>query len=136
MIKIEENLGGIDFSIQFDDRINLLTEQSGTGKTFMLNMMADYLMLKGEPYAFFSRKTMFFSQDAMKEACVGKDIIIFDDADLYLTQELLDCASDIGTVIVSMKSFYTLSFRSCGFYSVEYSGNNLEVKRRFLNRSI
>lgn len=130
MIKIEENLGGIDFSIQFDDRVNLLTGHSGTGKTFMLKMMADYFMLEGVSCAFFNRKTMELSQKAMKEACIGKDVIIFDDADLYLTQELLDYASDVGTVIVSMKSFYTLGFKSLGFYLVEYSENRLEVRRR------
>lgn len=60
IIKIEENLGGIDFSIRFDERVNLLTGQSDTGKIFMLKTMTDYLMSVGVPvFSLTERRQVF-----------------------------------------------------------------------------
>lgn len=54
MLKIEENLGGVEFSIQFEDKVNLITGYSDTGKTFLFTMMTEYLNEEGVSCIYFN----------------------------------------------------------------------------------
>ena len=106
MLHLDENFNGIHFDILFEDRINLFDGDSGEGKTFMFKMINTYLKVKGVSCIYLDNTATDFSEWTIKTACTDKSVIIFDNADLYLTQNLLDFATETAdTVIISMKLY-------------------------------
>lgn len=130
MIQFAETFGGVNFDVCIEDKVNLFSGLSGEGKTFLFKILKVYLKINGVSCICFNNTATDFSESTIKKICTGKKVIIFDNADLYLTQELLDYAIEIAdTVIVSMKLYCRLRFDLYNFYAINYSGNSLVVRR-------
>lgn len=131
MLSINSEFSGITFKVEFKDKINLFNGNSGEGKTFMFKTLKTYLKFKGVSCLYVGNEMLDLSLEEMKLVCRGKSVIIFDKADLYLTQELLDTAIEIAdTIIISMKIPYELGMSNIGFYSLHYEADSLCTKRR------
>lgn len=130
MISINAKISGVTFDVQVDDNVNILTGYSGTGKTFMFKAITEYLKANGMKCIYFNNTAMNFSEMAIKDACKGKELIIFDNADLYLTQEILDYARNICTVIISMKLAFNLKIKPYSIYKISYTDNKLVLINR------
>lgn len=129
MLQLDEVFNGIHFDVCLEDRVNLFSGVSGEGKTFLFKTLKAHLKINGVSCIYFNNTATDFSEMAIKEACNNKEVIIFDNADLYLTQDILDYVTNISdTVIISMQLYCRLKFKSYRFYAVEYSGNNLVVR--------
>lgn len=61
---------------------------------------------------------------------MNKDIIILDNADLYLNPELFEQIKGIGaTIILSKKSTFGLDMRNAHLYIIDYRGSLLRTRR-------
>lgn len=130
ILKICSALCGIHFDIEFLDKLCLFTGKSAEGKTFAFKAMDEYCRSTGMKCRYFDSTCFERSIESMKLDCIGQEIVIFDNADLYLTQELLDHALSIAsTVIVSMKSYFRLNFESAGLYKVSFNSSSLSIFR-------
>lgn len=131
MLQLNEIFSGVHFDVSFEDRVNLFSGVSGEGKTFLFTVLKEYLTETGVSYRHFDSTIADYTEEQLISLCVGRKVIIFDNADLYLTQSLLDFATETADkVIISMKLFLRLKFRPCGTYSVRYTENRLEVNQR------
>lgn len=67
----------------------------------------------------------------IKRGLQKADIILLDNADLYMTRELFEYLKSSGKqVIISIKHTEKLgSFENCGFYSVRYDGKIMRTVR-------
>lgn len=94
-------------------------------------MLTSYFVIHGIPYEKFDysseNKELAWFQQSMKKA----DVVLLDNADLYMTKELFrDLKSSGKQVVISIKHTERLgSFENCGFYTVDYDGKSLRTVR-------
>lgn len=131
MLSINSEFNGITFKVEFKDKINLFNGNSGEGKTFLFKMLDGYFEIEEVAYSHFDSRFANCTESQLISLCTSKSVIIFDNADLYLTQPLLDFAvKTADTVIISMKNPYELSMSGTGFYSLNYESHSLSTRRR------
>lgn len=132
MLQLNEVFSGVHFDVSFEDKVNLFSGASGEGKTFLFTVLDEYLAERGVSYCHFDSRVVDYTEEQLIDLCTNKSVIIFDNADLYLTQNLLDFAIEMAdTVIISMKLYCRLRFNSYNFYAVRYNGNSLVVRMEF-----
>ena len=131
IMNINMKVSGIDFNLSFADNLILFTGLSGEGKTFMFKCLKEYLnTTMGTNCVLFNSSAMQYPESAIKDICKGAKVVIFDNADLYLTQNVLDYAvSNVDIVIVSMKLYFTLNFNGFSMYTVDYKDKSLCVRK-------
>lgn len=130
MLKLDEVFNGIHFNVSFEDKVNLFDGNSGEGKTFMFKMIKTYLKVKGVSCFYICSEMFDFPLETIKSICRGKSVVIFDNADLYLTQDLLDSVvKTADTIIINMKNPYNLVMSDVGFYSLNYDTDSLCTNR-------
>ena len=131
MLKVKRKMYGINFDVNFTDRINLLKGASGTGKTFLLNALASYCTDNKIKYAFINYKFLATrGESSIFAPCLNEELILLDNADLYLTPELFDEIRSLdATIIMSMKTTFGLNMDDVHVYSVDYDGSSLATRR-------
>ena len=74
-----------NFMINFIDKVNILYDNSGAGKSFLLNVLNKYISL--------SNSSVFYRNynNLTGEIDYSADVVILDNADLYLTDEIISC---------------------------------------------
>lgn len=119
------------FDINFLDKLNLIKGSSGTGKTFLFNVIQAYCITEGISCAFIDSKVLSNgNKDIIYSMCLDKEIIILDNADLYLDSELFDKIRKLNcTVIISKKVTFGLNMENVHLYLVNYERNVLNTKR-------
>lgn len=133
MIKFEKDINGIHFNVNFVDSLNVLKGASGTGKTFLFNTICSYCMLNKISYAYIDY-TFVSSADTklIPEHCHDKDLIILDNADLYLTPQLFSKIRELdSTIILSKKTTFGLDMSEAHMYVIEYVDDSLSTRRLF-----
>lgn len=131
MIRFTKEYSGIVFDVDIQDRISLFTGYSGTGKTFAFGAIQEYLVSNSISTIYFDYRQMDYTVDQLISLCDNKEVIIFDNADLYLTQKLLDYTIDSNkTLLCSIKKPYKYRFRAFRKYEVDYENNKLVVRRK------
>jgi len=126
---LNDVVSGIKFNVRFIDKINIIEQDSGTGKSFMFDVIDAYCKKMGIPCLLFNYSTLEF-KDNLAEHIVGKSVILLDNADLYLDNSFLqllekqDC-----TVIISINSLVGLYTEDAGFYEVNYTAGSLITER-------
>lgn len=119
MIQFTKEYSGIVFDVDIQDRISLFTGYSGTGKTFAFGAIQEYFVSN-------NIRTIYFDDRQMD----NKEVILLDNADLYLTQNLLDYLIDSNKILLcSTKKPYQYRFGVFGKYEVKYENNRVAVRR-------
>lgn len=73
---------------------------------------------------------MNYTADQLISLCDNKEVILLDNADLYLTQNLLDYIIDSNKILLcSIKKPYQYRFGVFGKYEVKYENNRVAVRR-------
>lgn len=128
---IYKGVSNINLHIDINDKVAILLDESGTGKTFMFQMLESYCVINKIPYEKFDygseNKDLEWFIQSMKKA----SIVILDNSDLYMTQELFDyLKSSNKQIMISIKHVEKLSsYENCGFYTVVYDGKTLKTVR-------
>lgn len=133
MLEFNKVIGGIHFDVKFSDKINIIRGDSGTGKTFLFNTIESFCVSNSIPYASIDYKFLASNDvDLIYTHCINKDIILLDNADLYLTPELFNKIINLNkTVIISKKSIYGLNASDIHLYSIEYTEFELKTRRLY-----
>ena len=131
MLQFKKPINGVDFDVSFTDKVNVFRGSSGTGKTFLFNVISAYCAKNNISHAYIDYKTVLTDDiDLILSHCKGKDIVILDNADLYLTPDLFQSIRDLGcTIILSKKTTFGLNMRDAHLYTVDYNGNTLSTRR-------
>ena len=130
MLKVKRTSGGVDFDVDFIDEINVIKGASGTGKTFLFNMLSSYCISNKIPFAFIGYRFLASGDEGLIfSLCINKKIIILDNADLYLTPELFNKLRGLNaTIILSKKHTFGLNMDDAHLYTVDYSGSSLSTR--------
>lgn len=126
---LNDIVSGIQFNVNFSDKINIIEQDSGTGKSFMFDVIDAYCKKMGIPCLLFNHSTLEF-KDNLDEHIVGKRVILLDNADLYLDNSFLELLEEQDcTAIISVKSLVGLYTENAGFYEVNYTAGSLVTER-------
>ena len=137
-MKLVEQYSGISFDVSFEDsdKVCIFLSPSGAGKSFLFSVLAGHLRDKGISSVLINSvllENLHNDIDAIEQICLNQDveIVILDNADLYLTQNFIDTLVSKGkTVIISLKDASKFSFSDFGFYRVKYVGDSLNVRKK------
>ena len=128
-MKVDYLYEKIKVKADFYDNVNLLYDMSGAGKTFFFEIMKSYCKENNIKYSAFDFVSDN-SENKILESTKGDEIIILDNADLYIDKNLLNkLKENCGCILISLKSCYKIEMKDVGMYSVNYVDKKLEVKR-------
>lgn len=113
----------IHTEININTGINLLSSESGSGKTLLLNLIADYCSKNNTQYYIIN----YTNIDQLTELFSNTyEIVLLDNADRYITDEILEKLREISKyAIIVLKDDSKVDTRDTSQYLVHY--NNLEI---------
>lgn len=133
---IKDRLEDIELNLNFEYKINILLDNSGTGKTYLMTILSNYFMKKGLTVKLINY-TNYYGNSIYKDIKDGMDcdILFLDNADLYMNNEIFkEIIKSRGIVIVSLKDRFMLADidnKLYGFYRINISNNTISsIKRR------
>ncbi len=131
MIKFIKEYSGIIFDVNIQDRINLFTGYSGTGKTFAFGAIQEYLKSNNVSTIYFDYRQVDYTTEQLISLCKNREVVILDNADLYITQELLDYLINSNKIIMcSIENRYKYRFKAFGTYDINYENTRLVIRRK------
>lgn len=114
--KMKELINGVYFDVNFIDKINIIKQLSGTGKTFLFKTMNEYCKLYDISCLYCDYRFADFSEQKIFSLCEDYEMIILDNADLYLTTDLFTSLQELNKfMIVSIKSTVGLDMQQASF---------------------
>lgn len=127
-MKIDFNYGSIEVKVDLKDKICVFFDMSGTGKTFLFTMLKSYFLDAG--ISFISVDYTSYKILDSYDFSDDTEVIILDNADLYMNEKLFSNLDASGKLIVmSIKDIGNLNQKNMGFYRVLYKDTLLTVKR-------
>lgn len=127
---------GLEVIAKFTDNINILFDDSGTGKTYLIGLLQGYCYENNINVCFFDSNASDYTEESIILNLKGRDMVLFDNGDLYLTDKILNyCRENNILVIVSLKNIVRLNTLDAGLYVVKYGNGVLRTARcrqRFL----
>lgn len=123
---------GVSVNCSFGTNTYVFQGESGEGKTFFFNMVKSTCIKEGVSCRFFRADSNLLGDDLIIEEMNLADVIIFDNADLYLTQRIVDSIRDNQIVFISMKYPFKLNIRNRKLVDIRYDGSSIKFSRRLL----
>lgn len=120
---------GIDMSIKFTEKINLLAGYSGTGKTLLMKAITLYCSNNKIPYRYIDYNNKGMGKDEILAYCKSARVVMLDNADLYISDSLLsDISKNADIVILSLKQTQLISMDKVKQYIVRYDNMKLSLE--------
>lgn len=129
-IKLFYNSANID--VTFINRLNILSGNSGTGKTFLYRALEHFCLINNIKYKYLDFRSAEDTQEQIINICSDKDVLLLDNADLYLTESILkELRKDSNKIlIICMKDTSRISIDSASRCYINYDGYNLVMKEK------
>jgi ABC-type transporter Mla maintaining outer membrane lipid asymmetry ATPase subunit MlaF len=129
MYELKFSVRDLEYRLEFKNRICYIIDESGTGKTFLFSNLRNYCINNNVDFVLVDYNYSNKSEDEIINVCRNcSEIIILDNADLYLTPKIIDNLK-AKLVIASLKSSIGLRTDETGNYELVQNGNVISVKR-------
>jgi hypothetical protein len=129
MYELKFSVRDLEYRLEFKNRICYIIDESGTGKTFLFSNLRNYCINNNVDFVLVDYNYSNKSEDEIINVCRNcSEIIILDNADLYLTPKIIDNIK-AKLVIASLKSSIGLRTDETGNYELVQNGNVISVKR-------
>jgi hypothetical protein len=131
MFKLNKEIGGTTFNVDFIDKINMIKGNSGTGKTYLFTVLYSYCSVNNISCVYIDYKMVASSNESLIfEQCKNKKLILLDNADLYLTSELFNKIKSLdATIIISKKTSFGLNMTGVHLYKLLYENGKIQTRR-------
>ena len=129
-LKASFKVNTTQFDIDFTDKICVLYDNSGTGKSYLLKSLRTYAESNNIKYTFFDYKADGMAEKEVIERIKGNELVLFNNADLYMTNNIIKAIKQEGVLaIMELRSVVEFDLRESGYYRVKYEVNNVITKR-------
>jgi ABC-type ATPase involved in cell division len=128
MYAFKFSAGDINVDTEFRDRVCYLLDNSGTGKTYLFMLIYNYCKEKKIDAVYFNYLNMDFSENTIIGESNNQKIVIFDNADLYLTDNIVE-KINADLILVSIKDIEEFNVLNSGRYHVKINDKTISVKR-------
>lgn len=123
---------GVSVNCSFGTNTYVFQEESEEGKKLFFNMAKSTCIKEGVSCRFFKADSSLLGDNLIIEEMGLADVIIFDNADLYLTQRIVDNIRDDQIVFISMKYPFKLNIKNRKLIAIRYDGSSIKFSRREL----
>lgn len=121
MLRITDPEMKIKIDVELNDGLNVLTADSGAGKTYLMSLLASYCEAHQLRCCFINSPNVAVSKEC--------DIILLDNATLYGTREYLTRCCDMAPyVLCSSKTLPDVSNHKMSLSSLEYIDSTFVVR--------
>lgn len=128
-LNVDISYNGIRIKAEFSNKLNILTGYSGTGKTLLMSAIDLFCLNSGISCRLCGYNDMNLAPQKIIDICKEADVVLLDNADLYLNNEMLQSIKQTAQfVVVSIKDTSALSVSDADEYIVEYSNLDLSIK--------
>lgn len=124
-MRVTLSFNGIAVDAQLHKGITFLRGYSGTGKTLLLSALELYCRNQGISCYLCDYHSQNLSEDKIYASCSDVQVLLLDNADLYLTPTLLKRLKDIEYIIISKKILFGFDLVSATSCLVHY--NNMQL---------
>ena len=124
------NISRLNIKVNISDRIAVFFDDSATGKTYLFSILRKKLIMEGKKVIFVNSESMRTKDGS--DIILNSDVVILDNADLYLTDELFERIMKCrALVLLSVKSIrHILRSDEIGYYRVKFGNDVLTTVRR------
>lgn len=129
---IDTVINDLSINVNFEGGINVLIGDSATGKSYLIELLYNYLSENGHNVELLDykdrRKEIGDLLDDFEKR--GVEIVLIDNADLLMTWDLFERISEYKyTVIVSLKDRFMVSgIKGVKSYYLLFDGNGIKLK--------
>lgn len=128
---IQTRYSGTQIKVNIKSGVNILEGYSGTGKTFLMEGIVSYCKSNKISYSYIDYRDIDRGSDIIKASCRNKDIVMLDNADLYISNELLEGIKKTAKIIIiSLKQIYMIDTSNCNFYYVTYENSQITAEEQ------
>lgn len=131
VLSMDKTIDTIRVKAEFEDTVCLFFGDSATGKTYLFRKIKAYCMVSDMSVVSIDDVGLATDAETLVRLCKGKDVVIFDRADLYLTTEIVKGVLENGAklVLISVKDRCLLKLENYGVYNINFTGTELTTKR-------
>lgn len=130
MLLVDILYNGISVQAHFNKQINFLIHNSGTGKTLLMQAIILYCKRNSISFKHIDYNNADITASELVNLCKNSDVILLDNADFYLTYDILKELSNTAKhIIISMKNLYSINMIESDEFFVDYNNLNLSIKR-------
>lgn len=129
-LKIITNFDGIDIDVNITNKFGVLVGNSGTGKTLLMQVIILFCRKNEIKYMHCNYDTVNLTEEQIIDQCMNKEIILFDNADLYLTDNIVKTLQQDKDkfILVSLKDLSLIDIYTAARYITEYDNKKLTVR--------
>ena len=124
-MKINYNYSNLLVRAEFKNKLNIIFDDSATGKSYFFRILESYCKennISCRRYDYINYSNLQTDINAESE------VLILDNADLYLTTELLDkLVSKHKLILICAHSLAQLPTSELDYFTVNFTANALEV---------
>ena len=120
-LKIKTKYKGVSVDAKIIEGISILRGHSGTGKTFFMEAAYAYCQDNNISCIMMDYKSRNLDAESIKNTCKNMDVVLLDNADLYLTPNLLkDIIKTSKYILICIR--HEVNYRKFGryYYIVKY----------------
>lgn len=118
-----------DVEARFSNRWNMLSGYSGTGKTFLMQAVELFCMDNSINCIYCNYRFKGYDNDQIEKACKNAEVVLLDNADLYLNNELFLWLKETGKLlIICMKDTSKIDMENVHKYIVNYENKMVSVE--------
>lgn len=126
---IKQQYNGIDVEAELNTGINLLSGNSGTGKTLLMQVVELYCLENRIKYTFLNYRNRENSIDQLSKLCEHSDVIIIDNADLFVTEQLIsELKKGSKYILISLKDSTKIDEHNITEFIVHYENMKLRLE--------
>lgn len=125
-MNIQFKYNSINVNISIKEHVGFIVGNSGTGKTFLFELLCKYCDARSIAYYMFNHS----SYRALANFDVNSvDLIVLDNAELYLNEKIYNLLkAGSATVLICCKNYWNYDMCGVGLYEVEYTEHNITTK--------
>lgn len=129
-LEVDIKYNGISIKADFNNSLNFLVGNSGTGKTLLMKAVQLYCLNNKIKNIYCDSDCSGLTSSQIIDQCSDKEVVILDNADLYLTREILEeiQKDDDKIIIVCMKNTCNINTYYASEYVVKYKNKELTVR--------
>lgn len=127
---LHERVGSVFINVNFTDKVCNLTSDSGDGKSYFFNLLYLFYLDTDIKVALINYTRIKDSEEAIFSSCKDADIVLLDNADLYLTVKLVDKLLELDCMILfCARTEISRYFKGQHRYKIKFDGHTLTSRR-------
>ena len=119
---------GINIKVKFNKGVTYLRGYSGMGKTLLLSAVELYCRNQGISCYLCDYHAQDLNTEQIYVTCSDMQVLLFDNADLYLTPDLLKKLQNANYIIISKKDLFGFDLFSATSCLVHYDNKQLTLE--------